>query len=384
MKRVLFVSHTLDFAGGGAERVLHDVLLRIDRKRFTPVLFVAGDPSGVPSEFRALDLPIDVHRQFPVDVERRFIDILRMGLALVSLAVSLWRRLGRDPIDIVHVNSVFALHFAVFPCRLRRVRLVYHEHGLPRNRERSLWARFYPSLIRRVDHTIAITEAVHQQILSYDVEAASVTTVHNGIDPRISHGSKSREHRPSDDASGQDFTIVQVANFLDWKGHETVIRALARLRDRVPAARVVFHGQSKDLKYEARLRVLVAEMDLKDAVDFAGYRTDLMEFLDTFDCLVLASRAEPFGLVLLEAMRAGLPVVASNAGGVPEIITNGVNGLLFGPEDFEGLANALARIAQNPEAAARLRREGKKTIVDRFSFDAQIAGIQKVFEAQAR
>jgi glycosyltransferase involved in cell wall biosynthesis len=106
-----------------------------------------------------------------------------------------------------------------------------------------------------------------------------------------------------------------------------------------------------------------------------------MQFLDTFDCLVLASRAEPFGLVLLEAMRAGLPVVASNAGGVPEIITHGMNGLLFEPEDFEGLANALARIALDPETASRLRRKGKQAIVDRFSFDAQIAGIQNVFEA---
>ena len=383
MKLVLFVSHTLNFAGGGAERVLHDVLLRIDRKRFTPELFVAGDPSGVPSEFRDLDLPIEVHRQFPEDVERRLVDFLRIGFALVSLAVSLWRRLGRDPIDIVHVNSVFALHFAVFPCRLRRVRLVYHEHGLPRNWENSLWARSYAPLIRRVDHTIAITETVRQQVLAYDVEPASVTTVHNGIDPRISYGNTSREHRPSDAASAQDFTVVQIANFLDWKGHETVIRAVARLRDRVPGARVVFYGQSKDSEYEARLRVLVEDKNLKDAVDFAGYRPDLMQFLDTFDCLVLASRAEPFGLVLLEAMRAGLPVIASNAGGVPEIISNGVNGLLFEPEDFEGLANALARIAQNPEVAARLQREGKKTIVERFSPDAQIAEIQKIFEAEA-
>jgi glycosyltransferase involved in cell wall biosynthesis len=106
-----------------------------------------------------------------------------------------------------------------------------------------------------------------------------------------------------------------------------------------------------------------------------------MEFIDTFDCLVLASKDEPFGLVLLEAMRAGLPVVASNAGGVPEIITNEVNGLLFEPEDFEGLANALARIALDTETAARLRRKGKQAIVDRFSFDAQIARIQNVFEA---
>ena len=68
---------------------------------------------------------------------------------------------------------------------------------------------------------------------------------------------------------------------------------------------------------------------------------------------------------------------------MPEIISNGVNGLLFEPEDFEGLANALARIAQNPEVAARLQREGKKTIVERFSFDAQIAEIQKIFEAEA-
>jgi glycosyltransferase involved in cell wall biosynthesis len=140
---------------------------------------------------------------------------------------------------------------------------------------------------------------------------------------------------------------------------------------------------TKNLEFEEAVRARVAELGLGDAVEFGGFRADLMKFLPRFDCLVVASRAEPFGLVLLEAMRAGVPVVASNAGGVPEIVQDGVNGLLFEPDDAPGLASALGRIALEPATAEHLREGGRRVMEERFSFDAQIEAMQRIFESAA-
>ncbi len=380
MTRLLFVNHTLDFKAGGAERVLLEVLRRIDRARLEPSVFVGRDPLGVPAEFQALSIPIHVHRPLPLGVSFGLPGILTTLFAIVSLAYSLWRTLRRDRIDVVHVNSIFALHFALLPCRLRRVPLVFHEHGLARDREGSPWARAYPWMISRVSHTIAITEAVRQEVLSYGVMPTTVTTIHNGIDSRDPSAAV-RDDPAAEPARG--FTIVQIANFLAWKGHDTVVRALERLRQRVPDARVVFYGQSKDLEFEAKIRALIKELALEEAVEFGGFRHDLMSLLPRFDCLVVASRAEPFGLVLLEAMRAGVPVVATRAGGVPEIVSDGVNGLLFEPSDADGLAKALERIALEPTIAESLQRQGRLVVEKHFSLEAQLEKMHEVFDAQA-
>ena len=148
----------------------------------------------------------------------------------------------------------------------------------------------------------------------------------------------------------------------------------------LPDARVVFYGRSVDPAFEARLRDRVVELKLSDCVEFGGFRTDLGGLLPSFDCLVVASRAEPFGLVLLEAMRAGVPVIASNAGGVPEIVTDGVNGLLFEPGDVAGLAEAFGRIAEDPALAKQLTEEGNQVIRTRFSLERQVNSLESLFD----
>lgn len=389
MNKVLFVSHTLDFAAGGAERVLLDILARIDRSRFDVRLVVCRDTGGAPPEFRALGLPIELLPHLEMTSSRSPWNFLRIGLSLVGSAFRLLGILRRERPDVIHVNSPFSLHFALLPCRLTKTPLVYHEHGLPRSRQGSIWSIAYPWLIHRVSHTIAITEAVRAEVVGHGVSPAAVTTVHNGIDA----GSGSTKPRDSTSSTRstdageppeRGFRVVQVANFLDWKGQDVVLEALPILRERVPGASVVFYGQSKDPAHEARLHKMVDALRLSDHVEFGGYRTDLAELLPSFDCLVVASRAEPFGLVLLEAMRAGVPVVGSNAGGVPEIVEDRENGLLFEPGDAAGLASALSTIAHDPDLAERLVRNGRRAVESRFSFRRQVEAIEQIFLSHLR
>jgi glycosyltransferase involved in cell wall biosynthesis len=384
--RVLFVNHTLDFQAGGAERVLCDVLERRDRNAYEAVLAVPRTPEGPPEEFRALELETHLLPPLPFRPDLGRSAMFPMAWWLLCLNVALLRLLRRKRFDVMHVNSLYALHFAVAPARLARCPLVYHEHGLPRSRASSVWSWVYPWLLRRVNHVISITDAVAAQVVELGVDPSALTTVHNGIDraPPASGAGVDHWRAAQSEGGRAPFTFVQVANLHEWKGHETVIRALPLLRRELPGARAVFLGKPADPGFHSHLRALIEELGVAELVEFGGYRPEATALLPAFDCLVLASRAEPFGLVLLEAMRAGVPVVASNAGGVPEIVRDERNGLLFEPGDAEGLAAQLLRIARDDALCARLVEGGHDCVNERFSLEAQVQGIEAVLRRAAR
>lgn len=382
-RRIFFISHTLDFRRGGAERVIHDVLNRIDRARFEPVLVVARDDGEVPEAFGGLGVESRILTPLPMPPKRTMASLISTALALVRLNVALLRLLWREPASALYVNSYFALHFAVIPALIARVPVIYHEHGLARDRRHSPWSRLFPWLLRRVSHTIAITDAVKAQLVEMGLAESAVTTIHNGIEVEGASFRGEQEEGGRGVRTPGVFSIAQIANFLPWKGHETVVRALPRLRERLPGLRVVFFGQSEDPSFDAHLRhlrELISRLGVGDMIEFAGFRTDVLRLLPQFDCLVLASHGEPFGLVLIEAMRAGVPVVASNAGGVPEIVTDGHDGLLFEPGDENGLADQVERLARDAELSERLARTGFKTVRERFSIGAQVRSIERVLE----
>jgi glycosyltransferase involved in cell wall biosynthesis len=384
--RILFVSHTLDFRAGGAERVLCDVLQLRDRSGYEAVLAVPRSPEDPPEEFRALGLETHLLPRLQLHPTRRPSAMLQTAWELLRLNVALLRLLRRERFDVMHVNSVFALHFAVLPARIMRCPLVYHEHGLPRSRSTSVWSWMFPWLLRRASHVISITDAVAAQVMEFRVDPSEMTTVHNGIDLAAPESGARVDHWRVDQAKGgrAPFTFVKVANLHEWKGHETVVRALPLLRRELPEAKVVFLGRPVNPAFHSYLRSLVDELGAAGMVEFGGFRSNVNALLPAFDCLVLASRAEPFGLVLLEAMRAGVPVVASNAGGVPEIIRHEQNGLLFEPDDAQGLAAQLLRIAKDDALRERLVERGQASVHEQFSLEAQVQGIETVLREAAR
>ncbi|MAG31136.1 MAG: hypothetical protein CL908_09635 [Deltaproteobacteria bacterium] len=375
MIRALFVTHSLDFEAGGAERVLYDLLVRLDRSRFEPFIFTGSDLAGVPEAFSALDIPIETGPRLPMEASLGLTGLWKTGKALLSLMAGLHRTLRRYPVEVVHVNTVFALHFALLPCRLAGVPVVFHEHNLVHQREGSVWQRRYAKRMKHVEHVAANSGAVREEAIRAGADPARISTVYNGIDP-MPPASKA-EKRPG-------FSIVQAANFLDWKGQHLVVEALGRLRENVPEATVTFFGSVKDKAYHDRVRARIAELGLEEAVEFAGFRNDLLAQLPGFDCLVVASDAEPFGLVLLEGMRAGLVIVASDAGGVPEIVRDETNGLLFDTSDDVGLAEALTRVATEPDIRARFVEAGHRTVSQVFSLDVQIRRFEEVLEAASK
>jgi glycosyltransferase involved in cell wall biosynthesis len=143
---------------------------------------------------------------------------------------------------------------------------------------------------------------------------------------------------------------------------------------REPDARLVLVGgaQQASPDYVAELRVQAAAPDLAGKIIFAGERTDVPRLMAACDVLVLASEWEGFGLVLVEAMAAGKPVVATHVSGIPEVVADGETGLLVSPRDPQALAAALLRLIADPTEHRRLGTSGYHRVQERFAADRMV------------
>ena len=132
--------------------------------------------------------------------------------------------------------------------------------------------------------------------------------------------------------------------------------------------------------FEAEYRRQVRELGIEDIVIFTGFRRDIADLMAAADLLVLPSLAEAFGLALTEAMYLGTPVVASRVGGIPEIVRDGVDGLLVPPGSPEALTAALVRLIRDPALRHSLAKDARQWVSDRFQFQTMVRRYEEVYD----
>ena len=174
-----------------------------------------------------------------------------------------------------------------------------------------------------------------------------------------------------------------VGRLQPWKGQHVFLRAAARILATHPAARFFVIGDAVggfSAEYPAELRRLAGELGIAEAVTFTGHRADIPALLPGLDVFVLASFDEPFGLVNVEAMAAGVPVVATRAGGVPEIVDDGETGLLVPVEDDAAIAAAVGRLLAGPAFAGTIAKAGRARAFERFDIARYVEEITGLVE----
>lgn len=161
---------------------------------------------------------------------------------------------------------------------------------------------------------------------------------------------------------------------IPWKGQDVVMRALAQ----VPSGIALFVGEEEDGGYANQLRLLAAKLGIAERVRFLGFREDVPQLMRLVDCVVHASvDPEPFGRVVVEGMLAGRPVIATRAGGVPEIIEDGVNGILVPPGNPDELAEAIVRVLSDPVGTERLAQRGHARALELFNEERMLQDIEQ-------
>jgi glycosyltransferase involved in cell wall biosynthesis len=365
----MFINHTIDPRAGGAEEVLRLLIERLPRYG-VDVELACPFPTGadVPEGVVTYVLPAfhEGQSRAPGELLRMLISLLRINLALT--------RILRDHPDAIYANSIFALYFCAVPAWTLRIPLVYHEHGLVSQRRKSLWHALFSFLARRASVIVAISGAVARELHAIGIDSDRVRVVHNALSGEMP---KQPPTRSGTNEPGR-FRVAQIANLHEWKGHKTVLRAVGSAAKEGLDVSVSFYGREQVPEYAAELRDLAESLAVSDRLRFMGFVSNVRAELPGFDCAVVASDAEPFGLVILEGMSAGVPVIATASGGAAEIIEPGVTGLLFEPGNPEALASSWRQLSSDPSLADRLVKNAYERLLDRFHPDRQaieIAGV---------
>lgn len=210
------------------------------------------------------------------------------------------------------------------------------------------------------------------------LDSSSIEVIPNAVEPPASPGGPDPLEREFGVDPGRP-VIGVVARLVRVKGLEYFIEAAARLSERFPEAVYALVGgpiadaEERDGKsYETELQELAAARGVADRVLFMGYRRDVPRLLSRFTVSVLPSLSEGLSNTLLESMAAGVPVVATEVGGSPEVVEDGVNGLLVPPGDGDALAAAIGRLLADPEHARDLAAAGRERVTTHFTPSALV------------
>jgi glycosyltransferase involved in cell wall biosynthesis len=162
---------------------------------------------------------------------------------------------------------------------------------------------------------------------------------------------------------------------------DTLVHAFAKVRQAVPDSLLVLVGcpPPDETAYETQCRALIRDLGLGAAVRFVGYRLDVPAWMRTFDVFALPTRSEPFGKVVIEAMAAGRPVVASAVGGIPEIVTSPELGTLIRPDDSTQLAVAVIDYLRQREKARRTGARAAASVRERFGLTSMISALEGLY-----
>lgn len=247
--------------------------------------------------------------------------------------------------------------------RLYRGKLVLTFHGADIteiSRTTGLVRRTWQRLLSRADGVVACSEALRREVLQFAPQAR-VTAIHNGADVALFSGISRPEGQPIR-------RILHIGKFEYKKSQDVILHAFKRLLAKYPDCSLVLIGADGPMLRQTR--ALIVELGLEKCVEVHVNvpHDQLPRLMEHADLFVLPSRAEPFGIVLLEAGAAGLPVVASWVGGIPELIEHERTGLLIQPGSVEALECAMRRLIEHPELARELGGQWRERVLSTWSW----------------
>jgi glycosyltransferase involved in cell wall biosynthesis len=352
---------------GGAESVVAELAERLDRTRFTPIVGVLRD-GWLVSRIRSIGLEPVVVPSGSGGFDHRLLRGIR-------------RLVGERGIALVHSHLFTTNVYASVACVGTGVPVVSTFHGIGDVAAGDRSKRLKWAALNRCSRSIVfVSRYLQGHFVATGLATRSASeVVYNGVDLARLGGATTRDDARADLGVASDaFVVGCVGDLRPPKDYGTALRAAAILRDAIPGLRVLIAGSTTGLLDE--LLELRDRLGLAAVVEFVGFQPRIERFFPALDCYLTTSISEGFSLTVVEAMAAGVPVVATRSGGPEEIVTDGVSGLLAPVGDPEAIAAAILRLRNDPALADRLRAAGRDEARARFSVSAMVASYESLYE----
>ena len=382
--RVLYLDHTAKIGGG--EVALVNLLRHLDRSLVFPIalLFMEGplrerlvgccDTHVIPLADSALTVNKD-------GLGWRSLFQLRASL---SVLLHIWRVVQfarKMEIDLIHTNSLKADIIGGIAARIAGIPVVWHVRDriepdyLPK-----IVVRVFRLLSRNLPDFVIANSSATLATLHLNGKRKGAAVDANG---RVVHdGCNVVSIKDGSEGVRTTLRIGLVGRITPWKGQDIFIKAAALLKQKHPEAKFEIIGAPlfSERAYEAELRRLCDELNVTDTVEFAGFVEKVPARIAELDIVVHASiTGEPFGQVIIEGMAEQKPVVATNGGGVPEIVQDGITGLLVPMGDAQRMAEAIDYLLTHPDEATMMGVRGRERVQTHFTIQKTARMVEEVY-----
>lgn len=363
MRTLMHLSISLDV--GGLENLILNLCQHIDRERFRPIVCCLSEGLALQKEFEAIGVPVySVPKRDGFDWQ------------LIPPLVSLLRL---ERVDILHTHNACPYLYGTVAGRWSGVSAIVHtEHSNIEPEHHGLW-RVERYLSYLANPIIADSENVAETLIQdQSVHPRRVKVIPNGIDEQHF------QPRPPDQALQESFGIQAgehvigiVARLEPVKNHQMLLRAFSSLCDLRSDIRLLIVGDGSS---RSDLGAMAQELNIADRIIFAGNRRDIPECLSLMDAFALSSVSEGLPLTILEAMAAGVPVISTKVGGIPEVINNERNGLLVESQDVAGMRDAFLRLLEDTVLTQQITSCARSDVVSRYSLRAMTRAYEHTYD----
>ena len=374
--RVVYFDHTAILGGG--EIALLNLIAHLDREKVRPIVVLCGDGPLAEAlrpiaEVHILELPEEIRRSKKDKLGFGTLLKIKQVLQVAGYINRLRRFIRENDVDLVHTNSLKADIIGGFAARLAFTPVIWHLRDriasdyLPKPVVKVVrfLAKFIPTYV------VAVSQA-SLNTLGLPPERCQVVLDGTILPPLFERSANSHPQ------------VGLVGRICYWKGQDVFIQAAALIKEKFPNARFPIVGSAlfDEQDYERKVRALCTQLRLDDVVTFTGFRSDVPAVLQGLDVVVHASTiGEPFGQVIIEGMAAAKPVVATNGGGVPEVVVQGETGLLVPMGDPVAMAEAICQLLGDPARREEMGAKGRERVRSIFTVQRTATEIEAVYTA---
>jgi len=370
-----------NYGCAGTEKQVLNLVSRMDRRQYDLQFACLHKSGGLIDNFAKLDIPIT---EFKIR-ELYHPETLRQQIKFA-------RFLRTERIQIMHSYNFYSNIFAIPAARMAGVPVV-----LASIRDRGVYLTPAKKILQRsicslADRILVNADSIHDWLLEENYPAAKIRVIKNGIDMSLYEKPSQRSELRKQFGIPADAPLIIMLSRLDpKKGLVDFINAAAQINKLHPDAFFLIAGEnlvskagdlSHDADYHLKLAQLVEAHGMNDKIIFAGHRSDVPQILAEATVSVLPSHSEGLSNTLLESMAAGVPVVATRVGGNPELVIEGVTGLLVPPQEPRILANAIAQLLNDKALARKMGERARQIASKEFSMTRMVQLTQEMYFSQ--
>jgi len=365
--KILYVNGTSNI--GGAEVSLLSLLKEINKDYFCPIVVVPTN--GLLTEkLKRFGIEAEVIRITEFS-RRKFLQFLVNVFRLAFF-------IRKKNIKLVQSNSIYVAEQSFLAAKLAGVPCICHVRDLAP----VLGAGMLRSMaFKNAQRIIAISEAVKKDLVEkLRIPENKIIRIYNGVDTKEFSPDISTNNFRDEFMLGSKKLVGMIGRFSPEKGQEFFLKAAAEIIKENNEVIFIFVGDAKlgSEKFKEGMIDLSSRLNLKDNTLFVGFRDDLPNILPVLDMLVVPSRAEPFGRVIIEAFACGVPVIAANSGATPEIISKD-SGILIEPNNIGQLKQSVIELLKNPLRAKQMGQEGRKIVLEKFNISKHVLAVSELY-----